>query len=143
MTSMPTPMPNPAGVDAIWPALRARILSDPEVLAVLARPIEIRIIEQPKVLEMEGDTLPGQIARLIHEGFFAQPKKGYAVWQELVEHRHNKFAKPSVYDGLGNISRMGFLIRDGDGAYSPVAGMKITRKILTAEFAGTMMKGSQ
>lgn len=115
------------GIDAIWPAIRRRILSDPQVLAVVRTSPEIRILERPKVLEMDGDTPAGQVAVLIHEGFFAQPRKAYAAFVELVERRKKKFAKPTVYTVVKEIAEMGFLVSDGDGNYTAVVGMKVSR----------------
>lgn len=114
-------------IHSMYLHIRDRLLQDPRVLEVISHPVEIRVTVQPMTLSMDGESLQGQIALLLHEGFFEHPKKGYAVWQELVERRCKKFAKPSVYDGLNAIARMGFLVKDADDKYAPVAGMKVSK----------------
>lgn len=100
--------------DEIYRYVIRRAKEDPEVLQVLARRPELRVMVEPKVLEMDESTLRGALALLIHRGFFQLPRNGHVVFKEL-QRLGRKMAKPNVYRELKALAEMGFLTAEADG----------------------------
>lgn len=98
----------------IYTAIKTRALQDPEVLEVLARRPELRVTIEPKVLEVDGASLRGGIALLIHKGFFNAPKNGHTTFKEL-QRIGRRVASANVYRELDNVAEMGFLTSEKDG----------------------------
>jgi hypothetical protein len=95
---------------------------DPRVLEVLVQRPEIRVKVERATIEVDGDTLRGRLALLIHEGFFDESKEGGKVFAE-VQRRGFKTAHPNVSRELGELSRLGFLTRSNKW-YTAVPAMK-------------------
>jgi hypothetical protein len=74
------------------------------------------------VIEMDGKTIPGRIARLIHKGFFEETKTVNAVIKEL-RRMGLGFADKTVYNQCAAIAEMGFLTKEAEG-YLAVPDMK-------------------
>jgi hypothetical protein len=98
----------------IYSEMKHRAQNDPGILQILANRPELRVVYEPKLLEVEGKTLRGGIALLIHRGFFSIPRNGYAVFNEL-QRIGRKVATRTVYDELDRIAGMGFLTKEPDG----------------------------
>lgn len=96
----------------------------PQILQVLAARPELRVRVEPKILEVDETSIRGAIALLIHAGFFTEPRKGNAVLEELTKRRHMKFGFGTVYEGLKDVTRMGFLVCAGKEYTS--TGLKVT-----------------
>lgn len=101
-------------IDWIYTQVKARALQDPEVLTVLTRRPELRVQVEPKVLEVDGTSLRGALALLIHKEFFKAPANGHAAFKEL-QRLGRKVSKPNVYRELDNLAEMGFLTKEPDG----------------------------
>lgn len=123
---IPSPCPDD---DASYAAFKRRLLADPGVIVVLndVRPALSVRTERP-TLEIDGSTLKGRLAKLIHEGFFRAARPAGDVLKECqrrgwltANNRSNHLAPP-----LGDLTEMGFLTRE-DAGYQAVPGMKITQ----------------
>ncbi|HVL65747.1 MAG TPA: hypothetical protein VM364_00665 [Vicinamibacterales bacterium] len=118
-----TPLTN----DALYAELLARLVQDaakdPVLLRVIATKPELEVLVERKMIQMDGSSLKGRVARLIAEGFFREPRTQGATRSEL------KRTGPDV--NSGNLSRAfsefvrdGFLTDEGSVGYREVAGMK-------------------
>jgi hypothetical protein len=102
------------GIGKIYQEVKFRALNDPGILRLLATRPELDVQMEPKVLEVDGGTLRGGLALLIHKGFFGTPKNGNTAWTEL-QRIGRRTAKPNVYRELDNLAEMGFLTKEADG----------------------------
>jgi hypothetical protein len=102
------------GIAQIYAEVKLRAQNDPGILQLLASRPELRVQIEPKVLEVDGSSLRGGLALLIHRGFFAAPKNGNTTWTEL-QRLGRRTAKPNVYRELDNLAEMGFLTKEPDG----------------------------
>lgn len=113
--------------EATYQAIKARLLTElprePVFVRVLQDYPELEVKRTRRTIEVDGATLKGRLAGLIAEGFFDQPKKGYAAFMEL-QRLGAKVAKPGVYNMCDQFAKDGFLTKEGDG-YQAVAGMKV------------------
>ena len=115
--------------DAFYRFIRDRAMRDPQVLCILAQQPEILVkLERPTV-NLDGNTLRGGLARMIHDGFFKEAKNGNSSFVEL-KRRGVAVAKPNVYRELDKLAEMGFLTKEATG-YQAVADMKC--RIVNAE----------
>jgi hypothetical protein len=114
-------------LDEIYMAMRARAETDPVLLRVMMAQPEIEVRVKPQVLEVNDTDVNGAIALLIHEGFFNEPRKGNDVCKELIDRRHGTFARATVYNGVSDVTRMGFLVCGTDKTYR-ATGRKVTVK---------------
>lgn len=111
--------------ERLYQAIKARLIEEaPGVLKVLTIRPELEVTVQRRVVEMDGTSLKGRVARLIHGGFFSDPRTQSAARAEL------KRTGPDV--NTGNLSRSfsefvrdGFLTDEGASGYQAVAGMKV------------------
>jgi len=102
------------GIAQIYAEVKLRAQNDPGILELLSRRPELRVTIEPEVLEVDGKTLRGGIASLIHKGFFATAKNGNTTFNEL-QRLGRKIAKPNVYRELDNLAEIGFLTKEVDG----------------------------
>ena len=123
-------------LDAIYSHVLAMARAQaPAILAVLVQQPELQIkIERP-VIQLDGNSTEGRIARLLHDGFFKEGVTGSAAWSELGR-RGVSVALNTVLKTLGEVAEKGFLyIEDGKDrrsrkvtVYRAVPGMKVTTK---------------
>lgn len=100
--------------NVIYANVKARAEKDPGILQILASRPELRLTIEPKVLDVDGSTLRGGLALLIHKGFFSAPKNGNTTFNEL-QRLGRKTARPNVYRELDNLAESGFLTKEPDG----------------------------
>lgn len=112
----------PDDEEAMFQRFRARIMSDPKVLSVLTTQPELRIEVTTETITMDGKSLNGRIARLLHNGYMKTATKHAEIYKEL-----NRTG-PEV--NSGNLSRamklfvkLGFVTDEADG-FREVPGMK-------------------
>lgn len=98
----------------------------PALLRVLAERPEIHVETKQRVLKISGDTLDGQIARLVYDGFFAASRNRDAIAGEL--RARGALSSTSnlkvLSPRLAQLTEWGFLRAEPDG-YKAVPGMKI------------------
>lgn len=101
--------------ESLYAQIKQRAAQDVGILQLLAARPELRVTIEPKILEVDEDSARGQVAKLIHEGFFKEPRNGNAACQEILEKRRFKGARVSVSRALDDITGMGFLVKDKEG----------------------------
>ena len=110
---------NPLSIDNledIYDWIKTRASADPGILELLSRRPELRVTVEPQTLEVDGSTLRGGIALLIHKDFFSAPKNGNTTFNEL-QRLGRRTAKPNVYRELDKLAEMGFLTKEDGGGY--------------------------
>ena len=113
------------GMEEIYRYILQRVKDDPAVLAILKAKPTIRVDMVEHTLELNGDTLAGRVALLIHNGFFAEPKTLAQTVEQLKRTGCNQ-APPNVLRELKSLTRKGFLVND-DKAYTAVKGMRVEK----------------
>jgi len=96
---------------------------DPGILELLSRRPELRVKVERQTIEMDDSTIIGRIARLVHDGYFKQPKNGPTVQKEL-KRRGCDQPTTNLYKPLNRLTEMGFLTLEPDG-FQEVAEMKV------------------
>lgn len=112
--------------DALYESIKQRLLKDPAILQLRTTKPELQVIQTREIVEIDGKTLRGRIAKLIHSGYFNEPRLGQTVYNELGRLGFDT-AKPNVYRELGALAELGFLTKEADG-YLAVNGMKVNLK---------------
>jgi hypothetical protein len=105
-----------ASQETIYRHIIRRAEEDPRLLKILTTKRELLVQVETPTLEVDGSTLRGGLALLIHKGFFAVPKNGNTAFNEL-QRLGRKTAKPNVYRELDNLAEMGFLTKEPSGGY--------------------------
>lgn len=118
-----TPLPIDREFESLFQAIKERAARDPGVLALLASRPELQVTVERRVISVDETTTVGRMAILISEGFFDQTATGNSAFNET-KRRNWGIAKPTVYDQLDKITRLGFLTKEADG-YRVVPGMKV------------------
>lgn len=109
--------------EALYQAIRRRLLADPAVLRVLATKPEIRVEVTREVIDISRTTLRGRLAELVAYGFFKSPATGNAAYNEL-QRRGFSTAKPNVYRELDKLAELGFVTKE-EGGFQAVEGMLV------------------
>lgn len=113
--------------DAAYRQLLTRLVNDaakdPRLLKVLTQRPELEVHVQRQVIDVDGGTLRGRIARLLADGLFDEAQTTSSVLGELSKRGFNT-APPNVSKELGELARMGFLTRDNKW-YRAVPEMKV------------------
>lgn len=108
--------------------MRARFTAEyPALLKVSAERPEIQVALKREVINVDGRTQRGRIARLIAGKFFNEPKTTGDVSKELTRGGFSNTAA-RVGQELSDLCGMGFLIRVGTGKgtkYQSVDDMKV------------------
>lgn len=124
----PVPIPmHPTDFGMLYEAIKKRLLNDaerdPKLLRVLTVKPELEVSVQKVTIEVDGTSLPGRVAKLLHQGFFRDHKTQSAVRTEL--------KRTGTDVNAGNLSKVvnklvsdGFLVNESAG-YREVAGMKV------------------
>jgi hypothetical protein len=118
--------------ESLYQAFKARLIKelpgDARLMqVVLSRP-ELKVLVKREVLEVNGDTLRGRIARLLADGFFDDAKAPGATIQELLKRGASADVKFNTSKELMALTSLGFLIKLGktsDSKYEAVPGMKV------------------
>lgn len=119
-------------LDAIYRYVvnRAAKEKEPAIISLLVEHPELMVDVERKVIDIDYQTVPGAIAKLIADRFFDLPHNGYQTFLEL-QRRGRKCAKVTVNQALSQVAEMGFLTREEEG-YLATPGMKVTVKTLEA-----------
>jgi hypothetical protein len=123
-------MQDAEGLEMLWQFVRARALdTQPEILELLTRQPELRVKLERTVISMDGHKMDGQLARLIHEGFFDQPRDRAAIGDQLRRRAvlattaNLKILSPYLH----KLTELGFLVKEeGGNAFRAVEGMKVS-----------------
>lgn len=109
--------------DGLVDEVLRRLRTDPQLIGVIDRDPKIVIHHQPVEITIEGTTLRGRLARLLHEGFFDEAKNGNSAFNEL-KRRGASVAKPNVYRELDKLAEWGFVTKEPTGGYLAIAAAK-------------------
>ncbi|HXO84679.1 MAG TPA: hypothetical protein VN803_04055 [Gemmatimonadales bacterium] len=116
------------GNEALYQQLLARLVGDaakdPILLKVLTQRPELQVHVQRQVIEVDGETLRGRIARLMADGLFEREAQTTSTVLGELARRGFTTAPPNVAKELGELARMGFLTRDNKW-YRGVPDMKV------------------
>lgn len=125
MTNPPAAtQPSSTDEESLYQRFKTRLMREsPTILRVLAERPELEIAVERQVVQIDGTSLRGRLAKMIHEGWFDEPKTGAAAVTELVR-RGFSTARPNVYKELDKFAEMGFLTKETDG-YQAAKDMKI------------------
>ena len=110
-------------MEEIYGFVKSRAGKDPGVLELLTHRPELRVKVERQIVEMDDSTIIGRIARLIHDGYFKQPKNGPTVQKEL-KRRGCDQPTTNLYKPLNRLTEMGFLTLEPDG-FQAVEEMKV------------------
>jgi hypothetical protein len=109
----------PGGPD-LYQSILKRILKEPAILGLRTRTPEMRVSETREVIEVDGTTLRGRIAKLILGGFLDTPVIGADLKRELTR-TGAPVADPNLYRELDKLVELGFLTNEGKGVGFKVA----------------------
>lgn len=102
---------------------------DPTLLHLLTTRPEIVVDVERRVVELDGSNdLKGRIARLIADGFLAQPRKAGHINNEL-ERTGTKAAGNRLSEALAFLKKAGFLIEEDTG-WRAAPGVKVTERTI-------------
>jgi hypothetical protein len=99
----------------------------PKLLQLAVQEPELRVAIERPVLTMDGKNLSGRLAKLIHEGFFAEKRSAGDVLRECLRRGwvSQGYRTNLLHPALKGIAEMGFLTLEGE-AYQAVPGMKVS-----------------
>jgi hypothetical protein len=109
--------------ETIYRYLIERAKKEPGLLEILLKKPELRVKVERQTIHVDGDTIQGMLARLLHEGFFKIPKSVSIVQKEL-KRRGNDQPTTNIYKPLNKLTGMGFLTLESEG-YKEVSEMKV------------------
>jgi len=101
-------------LDYIYQYVKECAGKDPAILDLLVRRPELRIKVERQTVDMDDSTIIGRIARLLHDGWFKDPRNGPTVQKEL-KRRGCDQPTTNLYKPLNKLTEMGFLTLETDG----------------------------
>jgi hypothetical protein len=108
-----------------YQAFKARLMAEaPGILKVMVLKPELEVAVQREVIQADGRSVRGRIARLIADGFFESPKESSAVLAELMKRGANRPSNIELGNEMKALCEMGFFTRDNKW-YTLVPGMKV------------------
>jgi len=109
--------------EQLYQAFKARLLKEAPALIKLTVTVpEIELTVLRKTVSMSTDSLDGNVAVLIHEGFFESPRGNAETVAEL-NRRGWKTISPRMAESFARFNKIGFLYREND-KYRQVADAK-------------------
>ena len=125
-----TPASNGHVDEALYQAIRARILEDePILLKALTTHPEIVVEVTPKVVTVEGDSMKGRVTRLMAKGWFDQARETGDVRKELARTGTDPGGGGTLGIMLNRFVADGFFVREG-GAFVLAPGVKVSEREL-------------
>lgn len=112
--------------EELYQWFRDRIRRDPELLAIVVSKPSIEVRVDRPTLQVDGNTLKGQLGRLITEKFFANPRPLGEARVEMIRRGFisSKLPQNKVEQAADTLLGMGFFTKESDG-YQAVDGMKV------------------
>jgi len=116
--------------EALYQAIRTRILEDePILLKALATHPEIVVEVQPRVVNVDGASQKGRIARLMAAGWFDEPRAVGDVRKELARTGKDPGGSGQLGIMLNNFANDGFFVRES-GGYVLAPRVKVSEREL-------------
>ena len=121
--------------ERLYQKLKARLIdecrADPVLLQLLTQQNELLVEFEPRVVQVDGNTVRGRVARQIAQGWFNEPKTTGGTRKELARTGADPGGGGTLSDVLASYVRDGFLERADDG-YQRAPSIKVTEKELVA-----------
>jgi hypothetical protein len=114
----------PQSLGGIYDYVKQRAAADPGILELLTARPELRIKVERTVIQMDGATLEGRIALLLHEGFCDKGATGEALVREVKRRGYGKLEGRAVgmfYMKLAKFAEQGFLTVETENGTGPKA----------------------
>lgn len=109
--------------EQLYQAFKERLMKEsPALIKLLTFEPEIEVSIQRRTVSMSTDSLDGNVAALIHDGFFDEAKTNAQTVAEL-NRRGWKTIAPRVSDAFARFNKLGFLYQEGK-SYQLVEGAK-------------------
>ncbi len=109
--------------EEFYQSILGRLLKEPAIIELKTTKPELRVHVTRVKIDVDGNTLRGRVARLIHGGFFDTPRNGNTAFNELQRLGFGT-AKPNVYKECDKLAELGFLTKEASG-YQSVPDMKV------------------
>lgn len=120
-------------LEAIYQQIKRRLLDDcridPILLQLVTQRPEMVVDVEPRIVQIDGATMKGRVARLLAAGWFQEPRATAAVRQELQRTGNDPGGGGSLAGKLGELREEGFLVRDGE-RWSAAPGLKVTERTI-------------
>lgn len=128
LESEDSPQPLPANMPRLqngsFAEFLRRLREHPEAIKLLSEQPSIEITIERPVLEMDGSSLQGRLAKLIADGFFREPRPGPQVQKELARRGCDQ-PTTNIYRAMDKLAEMGFVTKESAG-YQAVPEMKVS-----------------
>lgn len=111
-------------LDYISKYVFAKAAKTPGVIQLLTAVPEMRVKVERQTVDMDDSTIIGKIARLLHDGYFKQPKIVPTVQKELKRRGCDQPTR-NLYKPLNQLAKMGFLTLEPYG-FQEVPEMKVS-----------------
>jgi hypothetical protein len=123
---------DPDTVERLYQEFKGRIISEEPaaVLKLLQSKPRIVVEVTPRVVTYDGNTTKGRIARLMAEGWFAEPRAAAAVRTELS--RIGADPGGGTADHVSDFAKAGFLVREGT-KFRLAPGAEVTKTTVRVE----------
>jgi hypothetical protein len=109
--------------EALYQAIKGRLMQEaPALIKLLAASPEIELKIERRVIAMSTDSLDGNVAKLIFDGFFKEPRGNAETVNEL-NRRGWKTIAPRMSDAFTRFNKMGLLYQES-GKYRAVEDAK-------------------
>jgi len=120
--------------EQLYQKFKARLLEEaPALVQVLATAPELEVTVERRVVEIDGSTMKGRLARLLADGFLDSGKRNGELVKELG--RTGTQVHPArVSEALSEFVVMRLIERDGGDRYRKAEGAKVTKR--TVESGG-------
>lgn len=137
----PAEPPRPGGklsidtdqLEAIYQQIKRRLIDDcridPILLQLVTQRPEMVVEVEPRIVQVDGATMKGRVARLLAAGWFKEGRTTYAVRMELSRTGNDPGGGGSLAGKLGELREEGFLVRDGEG-WLAAPGLKVTERTI-------------
>lgn len=116
-------------MDAIYAEVKRRAATDPSLIKVLASKPEIEVTIERKIVQLDGVSLKGRVARLIAQGFMREGVTQGGTRNEL-KRTGGDVNTGSLSKVFGEFVRDGFLTLESGDRYKPAPGIKTSTKEL-------------
>lgn len=111
--------------EALYQAIKARLLEEaPALLRLILQRPELEVSVQRRVVEAEGDSTLGRVARLIKADFLADSRRFGEILREL-ERTGTRVNNKSLSVALKELVVAGFLTKESVDRYRAVPDMKV------------------
>jgi hypothetical protein len=111
--------------DALYQAIKARLLAEaPALLRLIVQEPELEVSVERRVVEAEGDSTLGRVARLIKADFLADSRRFSEILREL-ERTGTRVNNKSLSVALKELVVGGFLTKESVDRYRAVPHMKV------------------